>query len=56
MKPVGIKKGIEEFMAASSIERSYCSVTQSDEEREIRILKWQLELILNTIEEISGGR
>jgi len=32
------------------------SVTELDEEREIRILKWQFELLLNTIKEgnLSG--
>ena len=54
MEAGGIKKGDEEIMAETSIDRSYYSVTQSDEEYEIRILKWQFELMLNTIDEISG--
>lgn len=54
MEAGGIKKGIEETMAETSIDRSYISVTESDEEREIRILKWQFELMLNTIDEIGG--
>jgi hypothetical protein len=54
MEPDGIKKEIEETMAETSIDRSNCSLTESDEEREVRILKWQFELMLNTIDEISG--
>ncbi len=37
-------------MAETSNNESYSSVTETDEECEIRILKWQFELILNTIE------
>jgi hypothetical protein len=54
MEPVVIKKGDEEIMAETSIDRSCYSVTQSDEEHEIRILEWQFELLLNTINEITG--
>ncbi len=51
MEP-GVSK--KEIMADTSIDRSYYSVTESEEEREIRILKWQFELMLNSIDEISG--
>jgi hypothetical protein len=56
MEPGGIKKGAEEIEAETSIDGSYCSVTQSDEENEIRVLKWQFELILNTIDDTTGSR
>jgi len=37
-------------MAEISNDQSYSSVTELDEEREIRFLKWQFELLLNTTE------
>ena len=54
MQRGGIKEGIEDITAEASIDESHSYVTESDEECEIRILKWQFELILNTIEEVSG--
>jgi hypothetical protein len=56
MEPSGIKKREEEINAGTSIDRSYCNVTQSDEENEIRILKWHFELMLNTMDDSSGSR
>jgi len=40
-------------MAETSHDESYSSVAESDEECQIRVLKWQFELVLNTIEEVS---
>ena len=56
MEPAGIKKEEEEINAGTSIDRSYFSVTQSDEENEIRILKWQFELMLNTMDDSGDSR
>ncbi len=51
MEPGGIKKGDEEVIAETCIDRSHSSLTQSEEEREITVLKWQFELMLDTIAE-----
>ena len=56
MEPGGFKKGEERVKAEILIDRSYCNVTQSDEENEIKLLKWQFELMLNALDETTGSR
>ena len=52
----GVKKKDEGIEAGTSLDGSYGNVTLSDEENEIRILKWKFELMLNAMDDTKGPR
>ena len=51
----GVKKKDEGIEAETSLDGSYGNVTLSDEENEIRILKWQFELVLKAMDDTTGS-
>ena len=56
MEPGSIKKRDEELNTETSMDRSYSSAMQSVEENEIRILTWQFELMLRTMDGTSSSK
>ncbi len=52
----GIKAGEEKIEVETSIDGSDFSVTQSNEDNDIKILKWQFELMLNAMDDKRGSR
>ncbi len=49
-----IKKGDEEIEGEISFDGSVA--TQSNEDNDIKILKWQFELMLNAMEDTKGSK
>ncbi len=51
-----IKKGDEDIEAEISIDGSIPGVTPSNEDNDIKILKWQFELMLNAMDDTRGSK
>ncbi len=56
MELEGIKTGEERIEVETSIDESDVNVTESNQDNEIRILKWQFELMLNAMDDKRGSR